>query len=78
MRAFLPTKRVVADAAVLTEVPTPVAGAGQVLIRLRAAALNHTDLRVLDRDPSQPQIPGADGSGVIEAVGAGALVEVGD
>jgi zinc-binding alcohol dehydrogenase/oxidoreductase len=71
MRAFLPTKRVSPDEATLSDVPTPIPAAGEVLIRVHAAALNHTDLRVLDRDPEKPQIPGADGSGVVEALSQG-------
>jgi NADPH:quinone reductase-like Zn-dependent oxidoreductase len=55
------------------DVPDPVAGAGEVLIRLRAASLNHLDLWVRKGLPSvpKPRILGADGAGVVEAVGQG-------
>jgi zinc-binding alcohol dehydrogenase/oxidoreductase len=53
------------------DVPDPVAGPGEVLIRLRAASLNHLDLWVRKGLPSvpKPRILGADGAGVIEALG---------
>jgi NADPH:quinone reductase-like Zn-dependent oxidoreductase len=58
---------------VLEEVPDPVAGAGEVLVRLRASALNHLDVWIRKGLPSvpKPRILGADGSGVVEALGAG-------
>jgi NADPH:quinone reductase-like Zn-dependent oxidoreductase len=57
------------------EVPTPEPGPGQVLVRVAAAALNHLDLIVRGRGPNNlplPHVGGADGAGVIAAVGAGA------
>ncbi len=56
------------------EAPTPVPGPGEVLIALRAAALNHLDLFVRDGIPgvALPHIGGADGAGVVAANGAGA------
>ena len=58
---------------VLEEVPDPVAGPGEVLIRLRASALNHLDVWIRKGLPSvpKPRILGADGAGVVEALGAG-------
>jgi NADPH:quinone reductase-like Zn-dependent oxidoreductase len=55
------------------EVPDPVAGPGQVLVRLRAASLNHLDVWVRKGLPSvpKPRILGADGAGIVEAVGDG-------
>jgi zinc-binding alcohol dehydrogenase/oxidoreductase len=55
------------------EVADPVAGPGQVLVRLRAASLNHLDIWVRKGLPSvpKPRILGADGAGVVEALGAG-------
>ncbi len=55
------------------EAPDPVAGPGQVLIRLRAASLNHLDLWVRKGLPSvpKPRILGADGAGIVEALGDG-------
>jgi zinc-binding alcohol dehydrogenase/oxidoreductase len=63
------------------DVPDPVAGAGEVLIRLRAASLNHLDLWVRQGRPSvpKPRILGADGAGVVEALAEGVdRFEVGD
>jgi len=50
----------------LEEVPDPVAGAGEVLVRLRASALNHLDVWIRKGLPSvpKPRILGADGAGV--------------
>jgi NADPH:quinone reductase-like Zn-dependent oxidoreductase len=57
----------------LEEAPDPVAGPGEVLVRLRASALNHLDVWVRKGLPSvpKPRILGADGAGVVEALGAG-------
>jgi NADPH:quinone reductase-like Zn-dependent oxidoreductase len=59
------------DVLVLEEVDDPVAGPGDVLIRLRASALNHLDVWIRKGLPSvpKPRILGADGAGVVEAVG---------
>jgi NADPH:quinone reductase-like Zn-dependent oxidoreductase len=57
------------------EVATPAPGPGQVLIGLRAAALNHLDLFVrTGQTPgvTLPHIGGADGAGVVLANGPGA------
>ena len=53
--------------------PDPVAGPGEVLVRLRAASLNHLDVWVRKGLPSvpKPRILGADGAGVVEALGDG-------
>jgi NADPH:quinone reductase-like Zn-dependent oxidoreductase len=61
------------DVLVLEEVPDPVAAAGEVLVRLRACALNHLDVWIRQGLPSvpKPRILGADGAGVVEAVGEG-------
>src|SRR5207253_11424785 len=57
------------------DVPTPKPGPGEVLVGLRAAALNHLDLfartGVIPGVPL-PHIGGADGAGVVAANGAGA------
>jgi NADPH:quinone reductase-like Zn-dependent oxidoreductase len=49
------------------DAPDPVPGAGDVLIELRAASLNHLDLWVRKGLPSvpKPRILGADGAGVV-------------
>lgn len=58
-----------------TDFPDPVPGPGELLVRLRAAALNRLDLWVRNGWPgirlAYPHIPGADGAGEIAAVGEG-------
>jgi NADPH:quinone reductase-like Zn-dependent oxidoreductase len=58
---------------VLEEAPDPAAGPGEVLVRLRASALNHLDVWIRKGLPSvpKPRILGADGAGVVEALGDG-------
>jgi NADPH:quinone reductase-like Zn-dependent oxidoreductase len=55
------------------EAPDPEPEAGEVLIRLRAASLNRLDLWIRKGLPSvpKPRILGADGAGVVEALGPG-------
>jgi propanol-preferring alcohol dehydrogenase len=53
----------------------PTAGPGQVLVRIDASGLCHTDIHAAHADwpvkPTPPFIPGHEGVGVIETVGAG-------
>ena len=58
---------------VLEEAPDPEPGPGEVLVRLRASALNHLDVWIRKGLPSvpKPRILGADGAGVVEALGEG-------
>jgi zinc-binding alcohol dehydrogenase/oxidoreductase len=55
------------------DVPDPVAGQGEVLIRMRAASLNHLDVWTRKGLPSvpKPRILGADGAGTVESLGDG-------
>lgn len=58
------------------DVPHPGApGPGEVLVRMRAAAINHIDLFVVGGLPKAqftfPHVLGSDGAGIIEAVGDG-------
>jgi NADPH:quinone reductase-like Zn-dependent oxidoreductase len=58
----------------LASVPDPQAGPGEAIVRLRAAALNHRDVWIKLGQYAglkYPCIPGSDGAGVIESVGAG-------
>jgi len=64
------------DVLVIGEKPTPVAGPGEVLVRLRTSGVNPSDVK--KRAGSFPNllddgyvIPNSDGAGVIEAVGDG-------
>jgi NADPH:quinone reductase-like Zn-dependent oxidoreductase len=66
---------------VLEEVPDPAPRAGEVLIGLRASALNHLDVWIRKGLPSvpKPRILGADGAGVVVALGDGVSgFDVGD
>jgi zinc-binding alcohol dehydrogenase/oxidoreductase len=58
------------------DVDDPLPGPGEVLIRLRAASLNHLDIWLRRGLPSvpKPRILGADGAGVVAALGDGADV----
>lgn len=53
----------------LKTVPRPNPQAGQVRIKVRAAAVNPADWKVAERNPNSGRIPGWDVSGVIDAVG---------
>ena len=59
----------------LVERPTPAPGPSQLLIRIEAVSLNYLDLMVVrgHYNPalSFPHVPGADGAGTVQAVGAG-------
>lgn len=56
------------------DLPDPSPAADEVVVRLEAAALNHLDLFVREGWAglrlALPHIPGADGAGVVEAVGS--------
>jgi NADPH:quinone reductase-like Zn-dependent oxidoreductase len=56
------------------DVDDPVAGRGEILVRLHAASLNHLDLWVRQGLPSvpKPRILGADGAGTVAAIGSDA------
>ncbi len=57
------------------EVPTPSPGPGQVLVRVEASGLCHTDIHAAGGDwpakPTPPFIPGHEGVGIVERVGTG-------
>jgi zinc-binding alcohol dehydrogenase/oxidoreductase len=58
-----------------TDARDPVPQAGEALVELRAAALNHRDVWIKKGQYAGlkfPCIPGSDGAGVVTAVGAGA------
>jgi NADPH:quinone reductase-like Zn-dependent oxidoreductase len=66
-----------------TDLPIPEVSAGEVRVRVTAAALNHLDLFMLQGLPGitlrPPWILGADATGVVDAVGEGAKrVDIGD
>jgi NADPH:quinone reductase-like Zn-dependent oxidoreductase len=61
----------------ITELPAPVAGPGEILVRIEAASLNGADAKlptgaIKDFAPvKHPFVPGIDASGVVETVGEG-------
>jgi NADPH:quinone reductase-like Zn-dependent oxidoreductase len=63
------------DRLLFEERPIPEPGPGEVRVRVQAAALNHLDTWVRRGVPGHkfplPLIPGCDGAGVIDALGAG-------
>ncbi len=59
----------------LVERPTPTAKAGEVVVRVRAAALNFPDVLtvagIYQHKPSLPFVPGMEGAGEVAALGEG-------
>ena len=57
----------------IEERPVPQPGPGQVLVRIEASGLCHTDIHAAHGDwpvkPSPPFVPGHEGVGIVEAVG---------
>ena len=60
---------------VLTDLPDPVAGPGQLLVAVRACAINYPDVLIIEDKyqfkPPRPFAPGGEIAGVVEAVGEG-------
>lgn len=61
------------EGARLTQRPDPTPGPGEVLIRLRAAALNHRDLWACRgwKPGAKPVVLGSDGAGIVASLGEG-------
>ena len=59
----------------LEEVPMPVARAGEIVVRVEASGLCHTDIHAAHGDwpvkPALPFTPGHEGVGIVEQVGPG-------
>jgi NADPH:quinone reductase-like Zn-dependent oxidoreductase len=59
----------------LTELPEPVAGPGQLLVRVKACSINYPDVLIIEDKyqfkPPRPFAPGGEVAGVVEAVGEG-------
>ena len=59
----------------LTELPDPVPGPGELLVRVRAAAVNYPDVLIIEDKyqfkPPRPFAPGGEIAGEVEAVGEG-------
>jgi NADPH:quinone reductase-like Zn-dependent oxidoreductase len=59
----------------LTELPDPVPGKGQLLVRVKACAINYPDVLIIEDKyqfkPPRPFAPGGEIAGIVEAVGEG-------
>ncbi|HEU4958675.1 MAG TPA: NADPH:quinone oxidoreductase family protein [Sphingomicrobium sp.] len=59
----------------LEEVPDPVAGPGELLVRVHACAINYPDVLIIEDKyqfkPARPFAPGGEVAGTVEAVGEG-------
>ena len=59
----------------IEQVPVPTPGPGQVLVKVVASGVCHTDLHAADGDwpikPTLPFIPGHEGAGTVAALGSG-------
>jgi propanol-preferring alcohol dehydrogenase len=67
----------------IEDVPKPLAGAGEVVVRIEASGLCHTDIHAANGDwpvkPKLPFTPGHEGVGIVEEVGTDVTeVAVGD
>jgi NADPH:quinone reductase-like Zn-dependent oxidoreductase len=75
MKALLSKASGGPDTLSLKELPDPVVGKGQVLVAVRACAINYPDVLIIeDRyqfKPPRPFAPGGEIAGVVEAVGEG-------
>ncbi|MFF9482421.1 zinc-dependent alcohol dehydrogenase family protein [Streptomyces sp. NPDC014733] len=74
MRALVVTEPGAPDGFVVTEVPDPRPGAGEVLVRVASCGLCGTDMHLLDGElpaARYPLIPGHELTGEIVALGAG-------
>ena len=83
MLAVLPWRLEISGAIAVGEVPAPVPGAGEVLVRVAAAGLNRADLlQVRGQYPPPPgasSIPGLECAGIVDRLGEGVEgVRVGD
>ncbi len=75
MRALLSTASGGPETLELTDLPDPTPAAGQVLIAVKACAINYPDVLIIEDKyqfkPQRPFAPGGEIAGVIEAVGEG-------
>lgn len=83
MKAYVLQSNAGIDALTLTDRPEPQPGAGQVLIKIKATALNYRDLLVAEgaygAGVKYPLVPMSDGAGEVVAIGEGVTrVKIGD
>ena len=59
----------------IEEMPVPTPGPGEVLVKIEATGVCHTDLHAADGDwpikPALPFVPGHEGAGIVAALGPG-------
>ena len=68
---------------VIEDVPVPVPGPGEVLVKVKACGVCHTDLHAASGDwpvkPTPPFIPGHEAAGIVAALGPGVTnLKIGD
>lgn len=83
MRAVIINEFGTIDTPTLGEMPAPQPGPGEVVVKVRATAVNFVDLLVISGKyqflPKRPFTPGKGPAGIVAAVGAGVTnVQVGD
>ena len=83
MRAYRIHEATGVDSLVLDTIPEPLAGPGEVVVRVRATSLNFRDLLVIkglySRNLPLPLVPLSDGAGEVVSVGPGVTrFQVGD
>ena len=75
MKAILCTHFGTPDELELADIPQPSAGPGEVVVRIKAAALNFFDLLIIagkyQHKPPFPFSPASEFAGIVEHVGAG-------
>ncbi|MBS0285653.1 MAG: NADPH:quinone oxidoreductase family protein [Proteobacteria bacterium] len=75
MRALLSTAIGGPETLTVGDLPDPVAGAGEVIVAVKACAVNFPDVLVIEDKyqfkPQRPFAPGGEVSGVVESVGEG-------
>lgn len=67
--------RAFGQALTIEELPVPIPGPGEVLVKIEASGVCHTDLHAADGDwpvkPALPFVPGHEGAGFVAALGPG-------
>ena len=75
MKALVATRAGTPDDLTLADLPDPVAGPGQAVVRVEAVALNFFDLLIIagqyQYKPAFPFSPGAEFAGLVESLGPG-------
>src|SRR5687768_8757666 len=75
MKALLSNSPGGPETLALTDVPDPVAGQGQLLVRVKACAINYPDVLIIEDKyqfkPPRPFAPGGEIAGIVERVGEG-------